>query len=218
MQNHIQFDAILFDKDGTIFDSEALSCEAWVETAKRFNVEFTPEMFHEFIGVPTDECYRMAHRRFGADFPMQDFIKYNRAYINDAKAKGLPQKAGFSQFFDFAKQLNIPLGLVTSAGKESTMLSFQRTDFARYFDTMITVEDVKNPKPAADCYLLACKQLSVDPKRTVVFEDSNPGIEAAIAAGCYTVAIPDTLPVSPELAGQCQHILSSFDDAYQIFR
>lgn len=212
----INFDAILFDKDGTIFDSEQVICDAWVKTAKAFNVHFTAEMFKRFIGNPTQECYRMAHQNFGSAFPMADFIQETSHYIRTQKRQGLPIKKGFDRFFNYILENNIPVGVVTSSDYDSTIESFQQTDYMQALDVLVTFEDIINPKPAADCYLLACQKLSVSPKRVLVFEDSNAGIRSSLAAGCQTVAIPDILDIESDLLTRCHYALSSFDEVYPI--
>ena len=211
-----KFDAILFDKDGIIFDSEQVCCDAWLATAKAFEVHFTADMFKKFIGIPTHECNQMAHRDFGLDFPMNDFILEIRRYISAKKHQGLPIKKGFDRFFKYILENNVAVGVVTSSGYDSAIESFQKTDYMQALDVLVTFDDITNPKPAPDCYLLACQKLSVSPKRVLVFEDSNVGIEASLAAGCQTIAIPDLVELEPRLLTRCHHTLASFDEAYGI--
>ncbi|WP_017446578.1 HAD family hydrolase [Gayadomonas joobiniege] len=210
-QNKIS--AIVFDKDGTIFDSEQIYCQSWVESARAFNVHFTAQMYDEFVGVRAAECFERAHKMFGPDFPMQDFIKYNRAWIDERKNAGMPIKPGFVEFFDAAKKTGLPLALVTSSAKESAEHSFTGTDFRQFFDQVVTGDQVANPKPSPECYQLASQKLAVPCNEMLVFEDSTAGVTAALEAGCQTVCIPDYLPVEPELLKRCAHVLNSFEDA-----
>ncbi|MEP1446054.1 MAG: HAD family phosphatase [Paraglaciecola sp.] len=210
------FDAVLFDKDGTIFDSEQVCCDAWLATAKRFNVDFTVDMFKKFVGVPTEQCNQIAHQEFGLSFPMDDFIRETRSFISAKKRLGLPIKQGFTGFFDYLVANKVPLGVVTSSGYDSAIESFQQTELLQALDTLVTFDDITHPKPAPDCYLLACQQLAVSPQRVLVFEDSNAGIEASLAAGCHTVAIPDLVELQPRLLADCLATISSFDEAYGI--
>ncbi|KMT64263.1 HAD family hydrolase [Catenovulum maritimum] len=206
--------AVLFDKDGTIFDSEKMYCDSWVESAKAFNQHFTAKMYDDFVGVRAVECYARAHKMFGEDFPMEEFIAHNRAYIDHQKSLGLPQKPGFSDFFSQLKQLNMPIGLVTSSVHDAAVLSFTKTDYMDEFKVFITGDLVTQAKPAPDCYLMACEQLKLNPENVLVFEDSSAGVAAATSAGCQTVAIPDYLPVDKQLLGKCIHVLESFEQAH----
>ena len=211
-----KFDAILFDKDGTIFDSEQVCCDAWVTTAKVFDVDFTADMFKKFIGIPTHECIKIAHQNFGSAFPMETFTQEISRYISAQKKQGLPIKKGFDRFFRYILKKNIPVGVVTSSGYDSVIESFQQTNYMQSLDVLVTFDDIIHPKPAPDCYLLACQKLSVAPERVLVFEDSNAGIKASLAAGCQTVAIPDIVDIETELLARCHYTFSSFDEVYPI--
>jgi beta-phosphoglucomutase-like phosphatase (HAD superfamily) len=211
-----KFDAILFDKDGTIFDSEQVCCDAWMATAKVFDVHFTTDMFKKFIGVPTHECHQIAHQAFGLTFPMNDFTQEIRRYMSTQKRNGLPIKKGFERLFNHIIENNIPVGVVTSSTYDSSIESFQQTNYMQTLDVLVTFDDIVNPKPAPDCYLLACQRLSVAPERVLVFEDSNAGIKASLAAGCQTAAIPDIAELEPALLARCHYTFSSFDEVYPI--
>ncbi|MCU4674879.1 HAD family phosphatase [Catenovulum sp. 2E275] len=208
-----QFDAVLFDMDGTIFDSESLYSQAWVASAAHFNQHFTPDMYKYFVGVRSAECYQIAQGMFGEAFDMQPFIEFFRRYLSAEKAKNMPLKPGFKFIFEQLKQTGVKLGLVTSSRQASVAENFANLPYLQYFDLVISGDDVTEAKPAAECYLKACKQLNVLPQKTLVFEDSNPGALAAIRAGCHTIVIPDLLPIQTDIQQQA-HAL--FDDFYQV--
>tara|TARA_R110002153_G_scaffold21654_5_gene72031 strand:+ start:2034 stop:2498 length:465 start_codon:yes stop_codon:yes gene_type:complete len=147
---------------------------------------------------------------------MNDFILEIRRYISNQKRQGLPIKQGFDRFFKYILENNIAVGVVTSSGYDSAIESFQHTDYMQALDVLVTFDDITNPKPAPDCYLLACQKLSVSPNRVLVFEDSNVGIQASLAAGCQTIAIPDLVELEPRLLTRCHHIFPSFDEVYGI--
>ncbi|MFT2089568.1 HAD family hydrolase [Paraglaciecola sp. 2405UD69-4] len=213
-----KYDAILFDKDGTIFDSERMACDAWMNTAKVFDVPFTLDTYKTFIGVPTPACFKTAKGLFGDKVCMDDFIAEYRRYMAASKLQGVPIKKGFTDFFNTLKAANFPVGVVTSSSYDAAMGSFQHTDLLPQLDVLVTLDDVINPKPAADCYLLACEKLSVAPQRVLVFEDSSVGIKASLAAGCNTIAIPDLADIEPQLLSKCLDVLASFDEANKLLK
>lgn len=213
--NNLTFDAVLFDKDGTIFDSETMFCQSWVESAKAFDVHFTAQMYDQFVGVIADECYKRAQELFGSDFPMDEFKLYNRAWINKQKEIGVPFKLGFQSFFAKLLTTGLPIGLVTSSTYEATVLSFAPYDgYLDKFKVQITGDRVTKAKPSPEGYLKACEGLNVAPERAIVFEDSTAGITAALAAGCQVVAIPDYLPIDEKLLAKCTYVFESFEDAH----
>jgi beta-phosphoglucomutase-like phosphatase (HAD superfamily) len=98
----------------------------------------------------------------------------------------------------------------------SKVMCFQQTSYMQALDVLVTFDDISHPKPAPDRDLLACQKLSVSPSRVLVFEDSNIGIKASLAAGCQTVAIPDIVEIEPALLALCHHRFSSFDELYPL--
>ncbi|MCU4674112.1 HAD family phosphatase [Catenovulum sp. 2E275] len=216
MTNQPEIKAILFDKDGTIFDSEAAYRDAWVTSAQHFNLEMTPQMYDPFVGIRAAESYKLARELFGNEFPLEEFAVKTRELIDYHKMRGLPIKKGFDRFFQQARQLNIPMGLVTSAVYDAAVLTFCQTDYLAHFDIIVAGDMVKHAKPSPECYLMASEKLGVEPQHILVFEDSNAGVEAATSAGCQTVAIPDYLPVHEALLAKASYVLESFDQAHSI--
>ncbi|WP_026016766.1 HAD family hydrolase [Catenovulum agarivorans] len=202
--------AMLFDMDGTIFDSESIYCQAWVDTAAKFNQHFTAKMYDEFAGVRSAECYRMASEMFDASVDMQSFISAHQTSVAQLKIHNLRVKQGFDQFFRQCIDKNLPMALVTSTRREIAIKNFSNTDYLAYFDVMICAEDVKLAKPEPECYLKACTELNTEAMNTLAFEDSNPGALAAIRAGCQTIIIPDYLPIEPEIAEKALAVVDSF--------
>jgi len=206
--------AVLFDKDGTIMDSERINCEAYVAAAKKFGQVFTAKMFQSFIGVPTLDCYQMLATRYGDQFPLQDFIIEVQQLIEVQKIAGFPLKRGFADYFAYLKTKAIPMAVVTSASSQSAVESLRPLNLLDDFSFIVAVDDVKSPKPSPQCYQFACDRLNIQPQSALVFEDSNIGIEASLSAGCITIAIPDTQAIEPRLAKRCFRVIESFEDAY----
>mgnify|MGYP003388546532 CR=1 FL=1 len=212
-----KYSAVLFDKDGTIFDSETIYCHAWVETAKEYKVHFTPDMYEQFVGVRSQECYRMAAELFGDNFPMDDFILSIKQWINQKKSQDVPFKQGFQTFFTELILEQPILGLVTSSDNNAMQLTFAPyEEYLQHFSVLVTGDQVKEAKPAPEPYLLACAKLNVQPKNVLVFEDSAAGIKAGLSAGCQVAAIPDYLPIDPLLLKQCAYVFESFDEAKKV--
>jgi beta-phosphoglucomutase-like phosphatase (HAD superfamily) len=215
----MNFDAFLFDKDGTIFDSEAVYCQAWMASAKAFDVKFTRDMYKRFVGKRSDECYQQAQLLFGSNFPMAKFIAYQTKIIEQKKASGLNFKSGFPSFFQTLLFQQLPIALVTSSDRKATLSSFAPYPvYLDKFQVMVTGDQVINAKPDPQCYLMACQQLGIAPKRALVFEDSTAGITAAIAAGCQVAAIPDLLPISETLLAKCTYVFNNFKEALVLLK
>ena len=211
MLNYNNFDAILFDMDGTIFDSETVHREAWKITANQFGQVFTNEMYLQFIGITTPDCMKLAVKMFNNEFELQEF---STCYFDNLKIlmqHGVPIKTGFSAYFNLIKKLNKSLGIVTSSTITGVQSNFLHCDFYSKFKVVVTRDDVNQFKPNPEPYLLACERLAVNPQRAIVFEDSNTGATAALDAGCYTIGIPDLVPFNRETANNLHLAIDSFE-------
>lgn len=211
MLNYNDFDAIFFDMDGTIFDSETVHREAWKITAKQFGQVFTDETYLQFIGKTTPNCMKLAAQMFNHQVDMQDFSAGYYANLKILLSKSVPLKPGFLAYLDLVKELNKPLGLVTSSAMSGVQANFAHYDFYDVFKVVVTRDDVRQFKPNPEPYILACELLKVEPQRVLVFEDSNTGVTAALDAGCYSVGIPDLVPFNEEVASRIHIEVASFN-------
>jgi HAD superfamily hydrolase (TIGR01509 family) len=185
------YDALLFDLDGTLIDTESLALTsgmlAFTETG--FPVEM--EFMHGLVGVdkPTSaQIIRARHPDLDLDRLDQLWDAGFRRLIDE----GLTLKTGAAEILGLAPHL--PRALVTSSGRIEAHRKLGLVGLARTFAEVVVLEDVANPKPAPDPYLLAAERLGVSPARCLVFEDSETGAQAAHRAGCIVVQVPDVVP------------------------
>lgn len=185
------YDALLFDLDGTLIDTEtlALSSGLLAFAAAGFPVE--PDFMHGLIGVdqPT------AGRIISARHPGLDLDHLNRLWgagFRSEMDRGMPLKSGAVEILATAPHL--PRAVVTSSGRHEAHRKLGIAGLAAFFAEVVVLEDVMHPKPAPDPYLLAAEKLGVAPGRCLVFEDSEIGAEAAHRAGCVVVQVPDVVP------------------------
>jgi beta-phosphoglucomutase-like phosphatase (HAD superfamily) len=210
MLNYNNFDAILFDMDGTIFDSETVHREAWKITASQFGQVFTDEMYLQFIGITTPDCMKLAIKMFNNEVSLQELSASYSNNLNRLVQRGVPLKAGFIEYLALIKTLDKPLGIVTSSPMSGVQSNFDHYDFYSDFTVVVSREHVSQFKPNPAPYLQACEQLSVEPHRTIVFEDSNAGATAALDAGCYTIGIPDLVEFEDEITHRLHRKVNSF--------
>lgn len=211
MLNYNNFDAVLFDMDGTIFDSEVVHREAWKITAEQFQQVFTDDMYLQFIGMTTPNCMALAVNMFKNEVDIQEFSARYYHNLKTLHLKAVPIKAGFLAYLSAIKKLNKPLGIVTSSAASGVQANFIHYDFYSAFEVVVTRDDVTEFKPYPAPYLLACEKLNVSPQRTLVFEDSNTGATAALDAGCYVIGIPDLVPFDTEVEPRLNKHIESFE-------
>lgn len=181
------FDAVLFDLDGTLIDTESVALVAGLRAFAAFGYQVEDSFMHSLVG----KAEPVAETIIRAAYPQIDQAAFSAKWREGFQAgleAGVPLKSGT---FELIGALSLPLGIVTSSGRDSAHWKLDRAGLTPHFETVVTFDDVTAAKPAPEPYLLAAARMGVDPTRCVVFEDSDIGAEAAHQAGCIVVQVPD---------------------------
>lgn len=179
-------DAVLFDCDGVLVDSEPVSEAAWVATAEEFGLDI--DDFASWIGT-TD---RAVAEFFAPLAEVEADRMLDRASVN---FKAILEEDGVEVFPDARDALiramagDLAVAIVTNSERWRLEAILEAAGFTEGVDIMVASTDVAHPKPDPDVYLLAAQLLDVDPSRCVVIEDSPVGVAAARAAGMRVIAI-----------------------------
>ena len=202
---HADFEAVIFDLDGTLLDTEAVALRLGHECLLSLGQVPDPEVFHRMIGKdgPTSDAILQAA------YPALDLGAFDRAWrggFDAALEIDLPLKPDAQAVLD---AITLPKALCTSSRRASAVRKLELAGFTRYFHTIVALEDVSRPKPAPEPYLLTAARLGVHPARCIVFEDSETGAAAARAAGCVVVQVPDMLPTE---GAHADHVVASLLD------
>lgn len=214
MSRGLTLDAVVFDVDGTLFDTEALSRGTWFEIGTKMNCLPVWERYEEFIGRPRPDIRDHLREIMGPDFPAEDFLLIcSRRSQEKMEQNGVPMKPGVREILDFLAQRHIPMALATSTGGERTARRLELTGLGHYFREIVTGDQIHRGKPDPQIYQVACQRLGVDPARALAVEDSRNGILSATAAGLPTVMIPDLIPPDAELE---EKIFRRFDSLAEL--
>lgn len=210
----MKIQAVIFDMDGTIFDTERLLVRSWQEIVKRGIV---PPSVLEYIpkwrGYTRDEVAKKLRDLYGTDFPTALFFQQRREIIQEIlDREGVPLKAGVPQVFDELQEMGIPMALATATSAPSVDDYMRRTGYGTYFDRIITGDRLPIGKPAPDIFLLAASELGIEPEGCVVVEDSPNGVRAGIAAGMRTVMIPDMEQPDETIRGLLWHCCETLEE------
>lgn len=215
-------DTVIFDMDGVIFDSEKIYYDAFWVAADIHEVEADEDFVRGFEGKTTETCQLMLQNFLDNDFEKTRlFLRdWGEARQNILAEHGLEFKDGFLTLFEAVKASGRTVGLVTSSNYDDMRENFERDDAALLdeFDNIITIEDVKHPKPHPQPYQMMIRQLGKTPEQCVVIEDSISGISSAIAAGANTIMLNDYITPPPELADKLVLQASHHDEILEFLQ
>lgn len=193
-------DAVVFDADGTLFDTETLMHKIWVEVGQELNFTRPSQEYLDFVGLNRTALLALMAERYGDDFDGYGYlIRCVDRLAQHIDREGVPLKPGAREILEFLHERGIPAALATSTQRIRTNRRLELSGLAPYFQATITGDEVSKGKPDPEMYLTACQNLGVPPHRAIAVEDSKNGILSAHAAGMLPVMIPDMIPPTPEL-------------------
>ena len=194
-------DTVLFDMDGVLIDATEWHYDALNEALEIFGFEIgRDEHLARFNGMTTKKKLEILSLEKGLPRELHEIIsevKQDRT-LRIAARKCFPTAAHLI-LLSTLKNQGMKVGVVTNSIRMTTEFMLQYSGVAKFLDVLVTNEDVENPKPAPDGYLLAMKKLGSNPANTVVIEDGMHGIQAAKAAGARVVEVRDPADVSLEI-------------------
>jgi len=183
------YDAILFDFDGVLADTEPLHYHCWKEVLSPFGIALDWDTYCQaFIGI--SDRLMLAHlcQQVSPPIELQSLIDQfpaKRERFRELVTRELPFFAGCREFLDSLR--GYKLAVVSSSGRPEIEPALHRAGLLACFETLVCWADVRNPKPAPEPYLLAASRLKA--QRPLVVEDSEAGVQSARAAGFDVIRV-----------------------------
>jgi HAD superfamily hydrolase (TIGR01509 family) len=211
-------EAVIFDMDGLLIDTEAVYIKAYQAGAATMGVDLPLSFCHSMIGTPSPECDRMIQAFFGPAFRLDDFNGHVDGHAHRLLEAGVPIKPGAVELLAFLSERRLPLAVATSSSRRTTERHLGRAGLLGHFRALATRDDVERGKPHPDIHLEAARRLDVAPGRCLAFEDSNTGLTAAHAAGTMAIMVPDLVPPTDEVRAKCLAVLPDLHTALGLLR
>jgi len=186
------FRAYLFDCDGTVADSMPLHYQAWKKSLAEWNCTFDEALFYSWGGKPVSKIVADLNAMHGLSMPVEAVAARKEALYHEL----LPQLQGIPCVIEHIEKQHgrIPLAVVSGGRRNSVAGALTVLNLLDKFQTLVCAEDYTHGKPAPDCFLIAAERLGVQPAQCLVFEDTQLGIDAAVAAGMSYVRVPQFIP------------------------
>ncbi len=206
--------SVIFDMDGTIFDSERLVLDCWEKLGKKYGFSDIGEVFIRCIGTNKIRTREIVYGHYGTGFPYEKFVEESSLLFHERiDREGLPVKPGARELLTYLKERGIPMGLASSTRLAAVTQELKDAGLYSYFKVVVGGDQLKNSKPAPDIYLMACERMGVPPENTYAVEDSYNGIRSAHSAGLTPIMVPDMMPATEEMRTLSEAV---FTDLFEV--
>lgn len=185
-------EAVIFDMDGLMIDSERVTFEGYQHVLKKDNLTMSEETYKTLLGKTVKAVYELFANDYGDQYDVDQVIKEVHQYIADRfENDGVPLKKGLLELLIYLKENNYKTIVATSSHRSRVDLILKQAKITEYFDDSICGDEVTHGKPDPEVFLKACQKLNVSPDKALVLEDSESGINAAYNAKIKVIGIPD---------------------------
>jgi beta-phosphoglucomutase family hydrolase len=188
--------AAIFDLDGVLVDSEPNYLAAERDLLAGYGIDFTEDLKRPYIGWGTRDMLVDVAARYGIDDSVDDLVERKNAAYLELTRRHVVGYPGTREILLGLRADGLPTALASGSSPEVIAVILATLGLTGAFDAVVSAEQVERGKPAPDLFLEAARRLGVPPGGCVVFEDSEAGVRAALAAGMRCVAIP-YLPEPP---------------------
>ncbi len=206
-------EAVIFDMDGLMIDSERVSIACWNQAALELGMPLPEGFFLRMVGLGERDCRNLLQQHV-ADAQRLDalFARCHALYEANTQT-GLPLRPGITELLQVLQAHAIPRAVATSTRQPRASRKLAACGLLAYFDAVVTSSDVEHPKPAPDIYLLAAQRLGRQASRCLALEDSPVGTRAALAAGMTVIQVPDLIVPDDAQRALGHRIVDSLHDA-----
>ncbi len=184
-----QAKALIFDLDGTVANTMQNHFTAWRKAVLPYGIDFTAELFKELTGMPRYATIEKLNEQFGT--------KMNPLEVGNTKACHYKKNAHLTKEISVVTDVvrkyynTLPMSIGTGSTGEGAKRSLEVTGMQKYFDIVITADDISNPKPHPETFLKCAELMGIKPEHCVVFEDGILGMQAAEKGGMMVIDVND---------------------------
>ncbi len=196
--------AVIFDMDGLMLDTEPLAARAWTIAAQELGVTFDRVVTTRLVGRNFADCRALLLAHHGDDYPVDVLMQaWHVAYDAIVEREGIARKPGLTELLAWLDEEHIHKAVATSTRRSRAQAKLAKTELAEHFAVLVGGDEIARGKPAPDIFALAAARLYVEANACIVLEDSEPGVQGALAAGMTPIVVPDRdLPsIAPDDGG-----------------
>lgn len=208
-------ESVIFDMDGLMFDTELVWAEQWAPALAAFGLQERAGLADAARGTTGEAACAAIRSVYGAEVPAEEIFAEYRRLAALRFRDPVPKKPGLDELLAWLAGRRVPCAVASSSPEEVIRTNLRNAGLEGRFAHVVPGSAVARSKPAPDVFLEAARRLGSDPARTLVLEDSHPGVRAGAAGGFVTVMVPDTMPATDEMrrlaARVCRDLLEVRD-------
>lgn len=215
----IKKNAVIFDMDGIIFDSERLILDCWEKVGEKYRFANIREACIDCIGTNSVKTKEIICAHYGETFAYDKYRKEAAGLFREyVRTNGLPVKKGVRELLQYLKEENISIGLASSTRLAVVEEELRQAGLYDYFQVVMGGDQLKRSKPAPDIYLLTCEKMGILPEYAYAIEDSYNGIRSAYRAGVMPIMVPDILQADDEMREKSVAVLRDLVQVKRYFQ
>lgn len=184
-----KYKGLIFDMDGTLIDSMPAHVKAWQQTCELFEIPFDEAWFYSLGGMPTIKTAQAINHRYRQNFDTNRLATTKGDFFEALDDKGSVIPATYELLLEHKDSKRIAVG--TGCRQEHALPLLTESNILPLLDTLVTADDDEKHKPYPDTFLKAAKRVGLEPHDCVVFEDTELGRKAALAAGMDCILVVD---------------------------
>lgn len=208
--------AVIFDMDGTLVDTERVSQTSWRRAARDMGIQIPERILNAFVGCSMPNARIMINEEFGDEALTDRLFARQAELFFKLEDEELEMRPGAHETVSSIAAAGIAVALATSTAREHALPLMERFGLAPFFDAMVFGDQIERAKPAPDIYLEAARRLGADPTRCAAVEDSNNGVRAALAAGMDAYMVPEWTEPEPDVRAGCAAVAESLAEVAKL--
>ncbi len=193
--------AAIFDMDGLMVDTEDLYFQAESEVARRHGKSFDLQLMQKMMGHKAVRSIQIMMETLGIEGSAREIETLRDSLYRDLLVKGVKPMHGLFELFEWLEINGFRKAVATSSKPEFKDIIFNHLSLEDRFEVVITADEISEGKPSPEIYQLVLRRLGLQPRQSIVLEDSAPGLKAAKGADCFCIIVPNRYTQNQDFSG-----------------
>lgn len=183
------YKGLIFDMDGTLIDSMPAHIQAWRQTCEMYEIPFDEEWIYSLGGMPSIKTAQQINHRYRQNFDTQRLANTKYHFFDQIEFKGDVIRSTYDLLQEHRESKKVAVG--TGSASLNAVPLLESTGILPMLDALVTADNVERHKPFPDTFIEAARRIGLQPEECVVFEDTELGKQAALAAGMDCIMVVD---------------------------